>query len=212
VGALLGDYKYDISQIPHDGEIENLIVLDPYSSTIIANRPFVSGSAALTLSERDQTKEAELKEAHARMTENLKKYGPVLGYIYKSHGTQSCPEIGDAFSLMGLAEPRIEPEFVFELAPSGARLRARRDRVISLSLLFFHVRLELIAHLGNHGSNRSNRLLDIGVKSTSGRFLNSFYPSRGTFSWQAPKADKYQSIGDLKLDGMRHFTHGAYRS
>jgi hypothetical protein len=30
-------------------------------------------------SEREQTKEAQLKEVHARMTENM---GPVLGYIY----------------------------------------------------------------------------------------------------------------------------------
>jgi hypothetical protein len=43
------------------------------------------------------------------------------------------------------------------------------------------LRLQLIAHLRNQGSNPSNRLLDIGVKSASGRFLNSSYPARSTF-------------------------------
>ena len=77
---------------------------------------------------------------------------------------------------------------------------------------FFRAHREFIAHLRNQGNNPSNRLIDIGVKSASGRFLNSSYPSRGAFSWQAPEADKNQSIGDLKLNGMRHSTHGDYRS
>jgi hypothetical protein len=42
-------------------------------------------------SEREQTKEAQLKEVHALMTENLKKYGPGLGLYLQPHGTQSCP-------------------------------------------------------------------------------------------------------------------------
>ena len=71
-------------------------------------------------SEREQTKEAQLKEVHALMTENLKKYGPGLGLYLQPHGTQSSPKIGDTFSLMGLAEPRIEPEIVFKLAVAPA--------------------------------------------------------------------------------------------
>jgi Tn3 transposase DDE domain-containing protein len=77
---------------------------------------------------------------------------------------------------------------------------------------FLYPPLELMAHMRNQGSNPSNRLLDVGVKSASGRLLNSSYPSRGAFSGQAPKAYKNKSIGDLKLNGMRHFTHGDYRS
>ncbi len=80
------------------------------------------------------------------------------------------------------------------------------------SASFFGGHLEFIAHLRNQGNNPSNRLIDIGVKSASGRFLNFSYPSRGAFNWQAPKADKNESIGDLKLNGMRHSTHGDYRS
>jgi 2-oxo-3-hexenedioate decarboxylase len=42
-------------------------------------------------------------------------YGPIWGYVY--NGTvHNLAEIGDTFSLMGLAEPRIEPEIVFKLA------------------------------------------------------------------------------------------------
>jgi hypothetical protein len=67
---------------------------------------------------------------------------------------------------------------------------------------FFSARQEFIGHLRNQGNNPSNRLIDIGVKSASGRFLNSSHPSRGAFSWQVPKADKNQSIGDFKLNGM----------
>jgi len=77
---------------------------------------------------------------------------------------------------------------------------------------FFSGRQEFIGRLRNQGNNPSNRLIDIGVKSASGRFLNSSYPSRRAFNWQAPKADKNESIGDLKLNGMRHSTHGDYRS
>jgi 2-oxo-3-hexenedioate decarboxylase len=46
-------------------------------------------------------------------------YGPIWGYIY--NGTvHNLAEIGDTFSLMGLAEPRIEPEIVFKLALAPA--------------------------------------------------------------------------------------------
>src|ERR1700747_3490335 len=128
---------------------------------------------------------------------------PVWGYTYKPHGTQSCPRSATRFRSSSRRAANRAEVSSSKLA-LAALIRHGRDPVISLSLLFFHAGLELIAHLGNHGSNRSNRLLDISVKSTSGRFLNSFYPSRGSFSWEAPQADKYQRIGDLKLDGMRH--------
>src|ERR1700730_4524379 len=36
-------------------------------------------------------------------------YGPVWGYIY-NRTVHNLAEIGDTFSLMGLAEPRIEPK------------------------------------------------------------------------------------------------------
>ena len=42
-------------------------------------------------------------------------YGPIWGYIY-NRTVHNLAEIGEAFSLMGLAEPRIEPEIVFKLA------------------------------------------------------------------------------------------------
>jgi 2-oxo-3-hexenedioate decarboxylase len=40
---------------------------------------------------------------------------PVWGYVY-DRTVHSLAEIGDTFSLTGLAEPRIEPEIVFKLA------------------------------------------------------------------------------------------------
>jgi 2-oxo-3-hexenedioate decarboxylase len=42
-------------------------------------------------------------------------YEPVWGYVYDLT-VHNLAEIGDTFSLMGLAEPRIEPEIVFKLA------------------------------------------------------------------------------------------------
>ena len=42
-------------------------------------------------------------------------YEPVWGYVYDPT-VHNLAEIGDTFSLMGLAEPRIEPEIVFKLA------------------------------------------------------------------------------------------------
>jgi 2-oxo-3-hexenedioate decarboxylase len=42
-------------------------------------------------------------------------YEPVWGYVY-DRTVHNLAEIGDTFSLMGLAEPRIEPEIVFKLA------------------------------------------------------------------------------------------------
>jgi hypothetical protein len=108
----LGDHKSGISQIPHAGQIENLIVLHPYSKgKNHGKQAVVYGSAARAFGARADTKEAQLKEVHAQMTENLKKYGPGLGLYLQPHGTQSSPKIGDTFSLMGLAEPRIEPKF-----------------------------------------------------------------------------------------------------
>jgi 2-oxo-3-hexenedioate decarboxylase len=42
-------------------------------------------------------------------------YEPVWGYVY-NRTVHNLAEIGDTFSLMGFAEPRIEPEIVFKLA------------------------------------------------------------------------------------------------
>src|ERR1700751_124574 len=42
-------------------------------------------------------------------------YEPVWGYVY-DRTVHNLAEIGDTFSLMGLAEPRIEPEIVLKLA------------------------------------------------------------------------------------------------
>jgi 2-oxo-3-hexenedioate decarboxylase len=41
-------------------------------------------------------------------------YGPIWGYVY-NRTVYNLSEIGDTFSLVGLAEPRIEPEIVFKL-------------------------------------------------------------------------------------------------
>ena len=46
-------------------------------------------------------------------------YGPIWGYVY-DRTVHNLAEIGDTFSLMGLAEPRIEPEIVFKLALAPA--------------------------------------------------------------------------------------------
>jgi 2-oxo-3-hexenedioate decarboxylase len=46
-------------------------------------------------------------------------YGPIWGYVY-NRTVHNLAEIGDTFSLMGLAEPRIEPEIVFQLALAPA--------------------------------------------------------------------------------------------
>ena len=42
-------------------------------------------------------------------------YRPVWGYVYKNT-VHNLAEIGEMFSLVGLAEPRIEPEIIFRLA------------------------------------------------------------------------------------------------
>jgi len=46
-------------------------------------------------------------------------YGPMWGYVY-SRTIHNLAEIGDTFSLVGLAEPRIEPEIIFKLALAPA--------------------------------------------------------------------------------------------
>jgi 2-oxo-3-hexenedioate decarboxylase len=46
-------------------------------------------------------------------------YEPVWGYVY-DHTVHHLSEIGETFSLTGLAEPRIEPEIVFQLASPPA--------------------------------------------------------------------------------------------
>jgi 2-oxo-3-hexenedioate decarboxylase len=45
--------------------------------------------------------------------------GPIWGYIY-DRTVHNLAEIGDTFSLSGLADPRIEPEIVFRLALAPA--------------------------------------------------------------------------------------------
>jgi 2-oxo-3-hexenedioate decarboxylase len=42
-------------------------------------------------------------------------YGPIWGYVY-NRTVHNLAETGDTFSLVGLAEPRIEPEIIFKLA------------------------------------------------------------------------------------------------
>jgi len=42
-------------------------------------------------------------------------YEPIWGYLY-NHTVHQLADLGDKFSLLGLAEPRIEPEIVFKLA------------------------------------------------------------------------------------------------
>jgi 2-oxo-3-hexenedioate decarboxylase len=42
-------------------------------------------------------------------------YGPIWGYVY-NRTVHNLSETDDTFSLVGLAEPRIEPEIVFKLA------------------------------------------------------------------------------------------------
>jgi 2-oxo-3-hexenedioate decarboxylase len=46
-------------------------------------------------------------------------YEPIWGYVY-DRTAHNLIEIGDTFSLLGLAEPRIEPEIVFGLAVAPA--------------------------------------------------------------------------------------------
>jgi 2-oxo-3-hexenedioate decarboxylase len=46
-------------------------------------------------------------------------YGPIWGYVY-NRTLHNLAEIGDMFSLVGLAEPRIEPEIIFKLALAPA--------------------------------------------------------------------------------------------
>jgi 2-oxo-3-hexenedioate decarboxylase len=46
-------------------------------------------------------------------------YGPMWGYVY-NRTVHNLAEIGDTFSLEGLAEPRIEPEIIFKLALAPA--------------------------------------------------------------------------------------------
>ena len=46
-------------------------------------------------------------------------YAPIWGYVY-DRTVHNLSEIGDTFPLVGLAEPRIEPEIVFKLAVAPA--------------------------------------------------------------------------------------------
>ncbi|SRR5260221_5306992 len=46
-------------------------------------------------------------------------YEPIWGYVY-NRTVHNLSEIGDTFSLVGLAEPRIEPEIIFKLAVAPA--------------------------------------------------------------------------------------------
>jgi 2-oxo-3-hexenedioate decarboxylase len=46
-------------------------------------------------------------------------YGPIWGYVY-NRTVHNLAEIGGTFSLVGLAEPRIEPEIIFKLALAPA--------------------------------------------------------------------------------------------
>ena len=46
-------------------------------------------------------------------------YEPIWGYVY-NRTVHNLSEIGDSFSLEGLAEPRIEPEIIFKLAVAPA--------------------------------------------------------------------------------------------
>jgi 2-oxo-3-hexenedioate decarboxylase len=46
-------------------------------------------------------------------------WAPIWGYVY-AHTAHELAEIGGAFPLAGLAEPRIEPEIVFHLAKAPA--------------------------------------------------------------------------------------------
>jgi 2-oxo-3-hexenedioate decarboxylase len=46
-------------------------------------------------------------------------YAPIWGYVY-DRTVHNLAEIGDTFSLVGLAEPQIEPEIVFKLARAPA--------------------------------------------------------------------------------------------
>ena len=85
-------------------------------------------------------------------------------------------------------------------------------RCINSLCRVFRACLDLVIHRRYPESNPCHCLIDIRVKSASGRLLDSFYPSRGALSWQAPKADKNQSVGDLKLKGTHHSTNGKYRS
>src|SRR5258708_17930477 len=46
-------------------------------------------------------------------------YEPIWGYVY-NRTVHNLSEIGDTFSLVGLAEPRIQPEIIFNLAVGPA--------------------------------------------------------------------------------------------
>ena len=60
-------------------------------------------------------------------------YAPIWGYVY-DRTVHNLAEIGGTFSLMGLAEPRIEPEIVFKLA-FGASSGHGRDSIAGVHRL-----------------------------------------------------------------------------
>ena len=90
---------------------------------------------------------------------------PIWGYLY-DRTVHDLAEIGDTFSLAGLAEPRIEPEIIFGLAVAPApdmderallgvhRLgRARfRDRAVDLSGAGNSTAPDTVAAFGLHGA------------------------------------------------------------
>jgi 2-oxo-3-hexenedioate decarboxylase len=55
-------------------------------------------------------------------------HGPIWGYVY-NRTVHNLAEIGDTFSLMGLAEPRIEPEMrIRSIRRSQPGRSSRRER------------------------------------------------------------------------------------
>jgi 2-oxo-3-hexenedioate decarboxylase len=58
-------------------------------------------------------------------------YGPMWGYIY-DRTVKNLAEIDNTFSLVDLAEPRIEPEIVFKLASAPAPSMDERALLASI--------------------------------------------------------------------------------
>jgi len=89
--------------------------------------PFSSRTSSFSLDDAYRVTAAvrKMREARGELAAGRKigftnrtvwpQYGPIWGYVY-NHTVHNLEQIGDTFSLRGLAEPRIEPEIIFKLA------------------------------------------------------------------------------------------------
>jgi 2-oxo-3-hexenedioate decarboxylase len=121
-----------------DGNIDALIDIQAVAAEVFVTldtgrqiEPFSSRLSSFNLEDAYRVTAAvkQMRETRGEMPVGRKigftnrttwaEYAPMWGYVY-DRTVHDLAEIGDTFSLVGLAEPRIEPEIVFRLAVAPA--------------------------------------------------------------------------------------------